>query len=867
MAMRHVLFSTKSTHKIAILIKESSFFKSELDQYYVSPLEVAGVPRDDITAFTLEYRAGKATAGICKSYLGVLLPALKQLGTEYIYCADSTYFKVLTKCKKADPHLGYVMDCMVPGFEDMKVVYGLNHSALMYNPAQHPKLDLSIATLANHVSGAVSTLGQDIVKSATYPCTNETIKTTLDSLHLHGSMTVDIEAFSLVLQQAGIGSIAFAWDQGNGTSFLVDYRPTAPDGGLYGYQYKNTVVRALLKEFFETYKGRLIAHNCTYDFKVLIYELWCTHPQDYAGMLAGLEVMTRLFDDTKIIAYLALNSTAGNELSLKVLAHEFAGNYAQDEIKDIRKIKPDALLKYNLVDCLSTWFVYDKYYPVMVQDQQEKLYLDLMKPSLKTITYMEMIGMPMVPSIVRKVKNDLRKEANTHIRVLGSSQLVVRTEHLMRANEASKYNLSHVKKRKTASDFDHLHFNPGSNQQLQSLLYEVMGLPVIDLTDTKQPATGGDTLEKLINHTTDPMKHEVINALLGLSKIDKILTSFIPAFEKAYPKADGRSYLHGGFNLGGTVSGRLSSSKPNLQNLPSGSTYGKSIKSCFVPAKGWLFVYADFSSLEDRISALITKDPNKLKCYTDGYDGHCLRAYNYYPDKFIGVPETPEAINATKDTHPQERQDSKAPTFLLTYGGTHHGLMKNCGMPKETAVSIETNYHKMYEVSDQYVAAKIKQATVDGFVQVAFGLRVRTPLLKQSVLGNSRTMYEAEAEGRTAGNAIGQSFGLLNNRAANAFMEKVWNSEFKYDILPISLIHDAIYLMIKDDLRVLKFVNDNLVEEMSWQELPEIQHDEVKLGAELDVCYQGWHQAITIPNHATEAEIVTALQKGVKKFE
>jgi len=193
--------------------------------------------------------------------------------------------------------------------------------------------------------------------------------------------------------------------------------------------------------------------------------------------------------------------------------------------------------------------------------------------------------------------------------------------------------------------------------------------------------------------------------------------------------------------------------------------------------------------------------------------------------------------------------------------------MKNCGLPKETALSIEANYHKMYEVSDQYVASKIKQATVDGFVQVAFGLRVRTPLLKQSVLGNSKTMYEAEAEGRTAGNAIGQSFSLLNNRAINAFMDRVWNSEFKYDILPMVTIHDAIYLMIKDDLRVLKFVNDNLVEEMSWQELPEIQHDEVKLGAELDVCYQGWHQAITIPNHATEAEIVTALQKGVKKFE
>jgi DNA polymerase-1 len=158
-------------------------------------------------------------------------------------------------------------------------------------------------------------------------------------------------------------------------------------------------------------------------------------------------------------------------------------------------------------------------------------------------------------------------------------------------------------------------FNPNSNPQLQKLLYEEMDLPVIDKTDSKQPATGGDTLEKLQHHTTNQDYLDIIEALNGYSKAAKILSSFIPAFERAIDKGDGVVYLHGSFNLGGTKSGRLSSSDPNLQNIPAGSTYGTLIKGCFKAPDGYLFGGADFNSLEDYVSALTTKDPNKLKVY------------------------------------------------------------------------------------------------------------------------------------------------------------------------------------------------------------------------------------------------------------
>ena len=180
-------------------------------------------------------------------------------------------------------------------------------------------------------------------------------------------------------------------------------------------------------------------------------------------------------------------------------------------------------------------------------------------------------------------------------------------------------------------------FNPNSGDQVARLLHEVMGLPIIDVTPTKSPATGMDTLEKLLNHTTDPKKLSVINALLGLGSVVKILSAFIPAFERAFYKSDGCWYLHGNFNLNGAVSGRLSSSKVNLQQIPSNSIYAEIIKACFVAPKGFLMVGADFNALEARVGALLTKDTAKLCVYTDGYDSHSFNAYGYWANKMPDI--------------------------------------------------------------------------------------------------------------------------------------------------------------------------------------------------------------------------------------
>ena len=332
----------------------------------------------------------------------------------------------------------------------------------------------------------------------------------------------------------------------------------------------------------------------------------------------------------------------------------------------------------------------------------------------------------------------------------------------------------------------------------------------------------------------------ILKALLGITEVAKILNTFIPAFEKGIAKEDGRTYLHGNFNVTGTASGRMSSSGPNLQQIPStGTKYAKLIKHCFQAPEGWIMIGADFSSLEDRIAALITKDPNKLKVYTDGYDGHSLRAYNYYSDLMPDIdPSSVESINSIDKKYKALRQASKAPTFALTYQGTWSTLVKNCGLDPDKAKEIEAKYHELYSVSDNWVQNKLQEASKTGYVQGAFGLKLRTPILKQCLLNKRSTPKEAQAEGRTAGNMLGQSYGLLNNRALIEFMDRVYKSKYKLDIKPIATVHDSIYTICKKDPEVIHWLNINLIECMEWQELEDIKHPEVKLGAELELYFR-----------------------------
>ena len=163
----------------------------------------------------------------------------------------------------------------------------------------------------------------------------------------------------------------------------------------------------------------------------------------------------------------------------------------------------------------------------------------------------------------------------------------------------------------------------------------------------------------------------------------------------------------------------------------------------------------------------------------------------------------------------------------------------------------------MYKVSIDWVNDRLEQATEDGYVTVAFGLRVRTPLLKQTILNVSKTPKEAAAEGRTAGNAMGQSYCMLNNRAASEFMSKVRRSKYRLDIKPCAHIHDAQYYLVRDEgsYEPLIFMNKHLPKAVAWQNDPEIWHDEVKLSGSVEIFYPNWNHGFDIPNGADEGTI------------
>ena len=868
--MRYQTFSATEQQSYPLCFLVPVIRKDEIQKEYI---DAFGIPHDDVLVLDLHYSQTqkKTPAAEMKEYItSELVPTLTDMGVKYIAVSDAEYFKILTKVTKVEVNLGYVLDCV---YGPWKVVYVPNYRAIFYDPEKvRVKIKQGMDALVAHATDSYQAPGNDIIQFAEYPRTNEEIQAWLERLlEMDCDLAIDIEAFDLKHHKAGIGTITFCWNKHEGIAFAVDYEeiPGAKEAP-FGRQVKNEPVRIMLRDFFERYLKRALYHNISYDVYVLIYQLYMTDLIDTEGMLQGMDILLRNWEDTKLITYLATNSCSGNKLSLKDQAQEFSGNYAQSEIHDITRIPLPDLLRYNLIDGLSTWYVYEKHYQTMLDDQQEDIYVNLFKPSTIDIIQMQLTGLPLNMQRVKEVKAILEQDEQDALKTIHGSKVVQRFTHRMNEAWVQKKNSTLKKKRVTLADAKEV-FNPNSSPQLQDLLYEMLGLPILGLTDSKQPSTDRDTIMALVNHTHDPDVKAFLEAMLTYSAVNKILTSFIPAMENAAEGPDGWHYLFGNFNLGGTLSGRLSSSDPNLQNLPSSNSklpinkkISKLIKSCFQAPPGWLFCGLDFASLEDRISALTTKDPNKLKVYTDGYDGHCLRAYAYFGDQMTGIdPDSVDSINSIQSKYKTLRQESKVPTFALTYMGTFKTLMKNQGWAMDKAKMVEERYHELYAASDQWVAAKLDQASRDGYVTVAFGLRVRTPLLKQVIRGTSKTPYEAEAEGRTAGNALGQSWCLLNSRASAEFMGVVRKSKHRLNIRPCAHIHDAQYMLVRDDIEDVMFANEHLVNAVKWQDHPDIWHDEVKLGGEFSIFWPSWSSEIVIPNGATQAEVFKSIDEQV----
>ena len=190
--------------------------------------------------------------------------------------------------------------------------------------------------------------------------------------------------------------------------------------------------------------------------------------------------------------------------------------------------------------------------------------------------------------------------------------------------------------------------------------------------------------------------------------------------------------------------------------------------------------------------------------------------------------------------------------------GTWLTLVNNLGFTHEEAKTIEANYHKLYEVSNLVSQEIIAKAAYTGYVPLAFGLKLRTPLLKRTVM-NGRLPSNVAAEGRTANNAYSQSYGLLMNRAIIDVQSRLDGSGFEDYILPMNTIHDAVYYLVRDTPEAVKWLNDNLIDAMEWNDDPRIKSDVIPMTAELDVG-KSWAKTKTLKNKASLEEVSQFLE-------
>lgn len=830
--------------KYAILLKSTSLRDKELKDFYLKPLEKLGITSDQITFIGIPAQGKKFVAGPTKEHLANIASGLKNIGIKTILVANSDLYKYIRKVTKVAPFYGEIEQGKLEGFEDINVILSIDWYATYYNDSLVFKLDNSLKTLALHNNGPFN-FTKDIIHNGLYINQTHRLSEELAKLHNYDEIWVDVETTGLRYETCDLLTIGFSTDKHNG--FAFEFTP-----------HFNQTNFQTLKSFFQNYTGVMNFWNVLYDVKVLIFQLFMDDLQDWHGMYEGLLAFENV-EDIQLVAYLCLNSTQENPLDLKINTFEFTGNYAED-VTDATLVDIDDLLVYNLKDCLATAYAKEKYWQQMIDDNQYEVYQNIIRASIPVLLVMMFVGMPM-------------DEIEINVRSKELSDLMHRTVARLRQHPKVQRAVMNLRRKKVIEDNKELktkirvlseikmEFNPGSPNHVRELLYQVYRKPVMFTTTTGLPSTDKVAIQAMQQTYSDDEDFiRVLEDLRTYSNISIILSTFVSAFiNYGIPYGD-RLWIHGNLRLGGTQSGRLSSNSPNLQNMPSGSTYGKTVKKMFRAPSGFLFAGADFSSLEDRINALLTKDPNKIKVYTDGYDGHCLRTHAYFGDEMPDIDgSTVEGINSIEEKYPKLRQKSKAPTFALTYLGTWKTLVINSGFEADEAHKIEDNYHTLYEISDEWANEQIDFAYEHGYVECAFGLRLRTPLLRKSVRRKKNQAPAIEAEERSAVNAVTQSWGMLINRTAIAIMNDLL---YRPDddtpevgaILPMNTIHDAIYFLVRDDPQSIKWLNDHLIAEMEWNEHPAIKSDEVPMAADMTIGLT-WADQFSLPNNASIEEI------------
>ncbi|HBZ04082.1 MAG TPA: DNA polymerase I [Lachnospiraceae bacterium] len=252
-------------------------------------------------------------------------------------------------------------------------------------------------------------------------------------------------------------------------------------------------------------------------------------------------------------------------------------------------------------------------------------------------------------------------------------------------------------------------FNINSTKQLGVILFEKMGL-----TGSKKTKSGYSTSADVLNKIKD--QHEIIPNILEYRQLTKLKSTYVEGLIHTIAP-DGR--IHSTFNQTVTATGRISSTEPNLQNLPTRTALGREIRKAFVPEEGFTFVDADYSQIELRVMAAISKDEALINAFNEAKDIHAITA-----SQVFDVP----LENVTSDL----RRKAKAVNFGIIYGISSFGLGEDLGISRKEASGYIEKYFQTYSRVKQYLDEKVEEAKKEGYVKTLYGRIRPIPELKSS---------------------------------------------------------------------------------------------------------------------------------------
>lgn len=313
-------------------------------------------------------------------------------------------------------------------------------------------------------------------------------------------------------------------------------------------------------------------------------------------------------------------------------------------------------------------------------------------------------------------------------------------------------------------------FNPASVKQLQAILYDHLGLPVIEKTPKGDPSTSESVLMALGNTFELP---RVILELRSVSKLKSTYVDALPALAK-----QGR--VHCSFQQTTTATGRLSCQNPNLQNIPIRSEAGRAVRKGFIAPTGYRLVSFDYSQIELRIMAHISKDPALVEAFSVGADVHNSTAAEIFS-------------MSTDEVGPNERRIAKVINFGLIYGMSAFGLAKQLDIDRSTAQAYIDRYFDRYPLVRSYMAEIRAQAIKDGYVRTVLGRKIYLPDIKHQKVSIRKAAERAAINAPMQGTAA-ELIKCAMIRVADEL------SSFGDDAYLIIQVHDELIFEVKSEM-------------------------------------------------------------------